>query len=216
MRSAQQIYDEYKIMPALQLHQLRVAAVAKFVCDGLEKDVNTDHVVLACLFHDMGNIIKMDLTRFPEFRAEKGQEYWEGVKASFIERYGEKSHEGNVAIAKEIGLPSAVIALVDGVSFSNIGKIVAGTSFDLKIVEYADCRVGPHGVLSLKERLAEARSRYLGSGKSYYTEEGFALLAKSAEELEAQIFERVSRRPEDINDAAIASLLDELRNYVVA
>ena len=35
MRSTRDIYDEYRIPPWLQLHQLRVAAVGKMVCEGL-------------------------------------------------------------------------------------------------------------------------------------------------------------------------------------
>ena len=41
-------------MPGLQLHQLRVAAVGKLICEHLKKPVRTKDVVVACLFHDMG------------------------------------------------------------------------------------------------------------------------------------------------------------------
>ena len=216
MKTAQEVYGHYDIMPALQLHQLRVAAVAKLVAEALETKVNTNHIVLACLFHDMGNIIKMDLKKFPEFRADKGEEVWKKIQASFIEKYGRNAHAGNVAIAKEIGLPEETVALIDGISFSNLDKIVASNSWEQKICEYADTRVGPYGVLSLKERLAEARSRYIESGKSYYTEEGFSRLSEFAVELEGQIFSNAKLAPSDIDDKAIAPLLDELRKFPIA
>ena len=210
------VYTDYDIMPALQLHQLRVAAVAKLICENVVKPINNRDVILACLFHDMGNIIKSDLTKFPEFRAEKGLPYWEEIKASFIEKYGTNSHRANVAIAKEIGLPPQAIFYIDGVSFSNLAKVVESDSREQKICEYADTRVGPYGVLSLKERLKEARSRYIESGKSYYSEEGFERLSRSAEELERQISAEMKITPEDVTDAVVAPLAEELRKYSVA
>ena len=81
MRIPREVYSEYKIMPTLQLHQLRVAAVARLVCDHLTHPINTRDVILACLFHDMGNIIKSNLNHFPEFCEPEGTAYWEKVKA---------------------------------------------------------------------------------------------------------------------------------------
>ena len=216
MKTAQEIYTAYEIMPGLQLHQLRVASVAKLMCENLNKPINIHDVTLACLFHDMGNIIKSDLTRFPEFLEPQGFAYWERVRAKFIEKYGDNAHHGNVAIAKEIGLNPSVIELIDGISFSNIEWIVANASFEQKISEYADDRVGPFGILSVADRLADARARYIDSGKTYYTLEGFEKLSKSVFVLEKQIFAETRIAPEDITDDAIAPLIEELRQYGVA
>lgn len=215
MRTAQEIYEQFNIMPSLQQHQLRVAAVAKLICDNFKKPVKTDDVVLACLFHDMGNIIKMDLTSFPEFLEPEGTEYWRNVKESFIRKYGENAHKANIAIAHELHLPSHVVELIDGISFSNIENIVAGDSLEQKISEYADDRVGPHGVLPLSERLAEARARYIESGKTYYTKEGFEKLSQFVYALEKQIFADARIQPEDINDVAVKPIIEELRKYPV-
>jgi hypothetical protein len=202
-------------MPGLQLHQLRVAAVAKLIGESFQTSVDVHSAVVACLFHDMGNIIKTDLTVFPELLEPGGAEYWQGVKNEFIAKYGENAHRGNVAIAKEINLPERVVELIDGVSFSNIQKIVEGDDWEQKISEYADDRAGPHGILSAVERLAEARTRYVDSGKSYYTPEGFERLAGFVSVLEEQIFAKTRIKPQDINDASVAPLIEELRNYPV-
>ncbi len=66
MKTVQQIYNDYNILPLLQLHQLRVAGVAKLITESITIPVDAQAVVLACLFHDMGNIIKADFTYFPE------------------------------------------------------------------------------------------------------------------------------------------------------
>ena len=218
MRTPREIYEEYKIMPNLQLHQLRVAAVAKSVCDAFDQQVSANDVILACLFHDMGNILKSDLMTFPEFLEPQGRAYWQQIKTDFVSRYGQNAHDGNVAIAREIGLSEEAIRYIDHISFSRMKETAEGDSFEQKICEYADTRVGPYSILPLRERLAEARVRYLAgkSDKVYYTDDGFEDLARSAEQIEVQIFAHASIRSEDINDETIAPLIKELEEYQMA
>jgi hypothetical protein len=219
MRTAQEIYEKYRIMPSLQLHQLRVAAVAQFVCEHFAKPVEKDALLLACLFHDMGNIIKADLGYFPEFVEPEGREYWERVKEGFISKYGANHHRANVEIARELGLPQASITLIDTISFSQIADVVAGGDRERKIMQYADLRVGPRGVLSLRGRLAEGKKRYTATRteRPYYdSQSGYEKLARAAEELERQIFAEMRITSEDITDASIRDDIEELRNYKVA
>ncbi len=60
MKNASEIYAEYRLMPNLKQHQFRVAAVAEIICKNLSEVVDKDNIILACLYHDMGNIIKFD------------------------------------------------------------------------------------------------------------------------------------------------------------
>jgi len=211
-------------MPSLQLHQLRVAAVAKMICDNFNppagRAINTNDVLLAALFHDMGNIIKSDLTTFPDFVAPEGLEHWSAIRESFIERYGPDTHKANVVIARELGLPEPAVSLIDGIGFSRVSAIVSGNSFEQKIVEYSDMRVGPLGVLSLDERLLEGRARFIARGVSgkreHYVGDGFEKLFKAAHALEKQIFELTNIAPGVITDSAAVPLIDELRKYPVA
>jgi len=218
MRTPKEIYREYRIMPNLQLHQLRVAAVAKIISDNFTVPINAHDVILACLFHDMGNILKSDLTTFPEFLEPEGRDYWEKVKADCISKYGTNAHEGNVAISRELKLSPEVTRYIDGMSFSGMNKTAEGESFEQKICEYADMRVGPYGILSMQERLAEARARYVAanSAKPYYSEKGFEELAGFAQEIERQIFEHASIKPGAVTDDAVAPLIEELSEYAVA
>src|SRR3989338_7200834 len=128
MKTPREIYAAYNIMPSLQLHQLRVAAVAKLLCEHLKKSVRTKDVVVACLFHDMGNIVKFQLGDIPEFLEPEGLAYWEGVKAEFIEKYGREQHAANETIAREIGLSEDVISCILAINFSKIGEVVASGS----------------------------------------------------------------------------------------
>lgn len=219
MRTPKELYTTFKIMPSLQLHQLRVAAVAKLVCDSATKEVDTNEVLLECLFHDMGNIVKSDLRYFPDFVEPEGVEYWEKVKQEFFQKYGREQHEANAAIAREIGLPERVVDMMNNTGFSKIFPIVESDSFELKICQYADSRVGPRGILSLDGRLAEGRERYVAGrkGRQYYdTDEGFEKLSAAAHELERQLFADVSIKPEEITDASAAPVIEELWEYPVS
>ena len=108
------------------MHQLRVAAVAKLIVDNFQQSIDTQVVLLSCLFHDMGNIIKSELSQFPEFSEPEGVEHWQGVKEEFVSKYGENAHDANVAIAREIGVLESVIFEIDSFSFGNLAKIATG------------------------------------------------------------------------------------------
>jgi predicted HD phosphohydrolase len=232
MSTSREIYAHYRIMPALQLHQLRVAAVGKLICDnfsfgggpasGGQKPINTHDVVLACLFHDMGNIIKSDLSQFPNFLEPQGREYWENVKKQFIEKYGSDTHTATVAMAHEIGLPRTVVAYIDGFGFSRLGATRASTSYEQKIAEYSDLRVSPHRICSMEERLAEAHARYLrvydevALDNVPHARERIDELLREACLVEQQIFAQTEIAPEDITDGSIAPIIEELWEYRIA
>ena len=216
MKTPREIYEAYQIMPALQLHQLRVAAVAQMICDHIEGPIDTRTVVLTTLFHDMGNIIKSKLDRFPEFLEPQGREYWEGVKAEYVKKYGDNQHAAGEAIAKEIGLPEQVVAAIPMIAFSNLEHCRDTNVYEEKIVEYADQRVGPYGILSMRERIDEAHARYPAHNPYEGIEDNrFEVLKKAAFEVEKQIFARCSIGPEDITDTSIVPIVDTLWDYSV-
>jgi len=58
-RSVWEIYTAYTVLPSLQLHMLRVAAVAKVICDNwIWEDFDKEATMTSCFLHDMGNILK--------------------------------------------------------------------------------------------------------------------------------------------------------------
>jgi hypothetical protein len=217
MRTIAEIYTAYRIMPSLQMHQLRVAAAGKLICDHFVGEIETNAVVLACLFHDMGNIIKSDLSLFPEFLEPEGPDYWQAIKRDYLETYGPDEHGATNAIVQEVGLPENVRHIIDDARFSRLEATRDGTVFEPKIEKYCDMRAGPFGILSLDDRLAEGRARY-AEKKGYNTPEGqqsYRKAADAAHEIEKQIFARCTFKPEDINDESAATLIEELRHYPV-
>lgn len=211
MKTVQEIYSEYKIMPNLQEHQLRVAEVAKIIAENFNGNLDVESIVTACLFHDMGNILKSDLARFPEFVEEKGIEYWQGVKDEFFQKYGPDEHVATQMIAKEVGLNAGAMECLNHIGFSNLGVNEKSDSFENKICNYSDMRVGPHGIISFEERLIDGQKRY-ASSKHVVASEKFEELAQSGRMIENQIFRQSKIRPEEINDEKIKGLLEQLRN----
>lgn len=203
-------------MPTLQEHQLRVAAVAKKICDSIPNAVHTDSVIAACLLHDMGNIIKFDLSYFPQFLEPEGFEYWQSVKDDYIAKYGPEEHAATEAICREIGLSETIMSCVVSTGFSKVKRVLDNDSIEKKICCYADQRVGPHGVLSIDERLIDGRKRYANTKRSTLNSEQFESIATALKELEAQIFSKSTITPELITNDSIKNIISELKNFEVA
>lgn len=198
-------------MPGLQMHQLRVGAVARLICESFPERLDSQNVISACLLHDMGNIIKSDLITFPEFLEPQGLEYWRKVKDDFIQKYGSDDHEATWAIAKELSIPEKAFSYLGTIGFRSLQKVLESDSFERKICSYSDMRVGPHGVLPLEERLAEAHKRYAGK-KHAIASDQFNTLANAVREIEKQIFRKVRIKPEDINDESVRQAIMDLRS----
>ena len=208
MRTIQDIYDQYDIMPNLREHMFRVAAVADIIIDHIAQPVNREEIITALLLHDMGNIIKFDLSYFPEFLEPQGLEYWQNVQQQFKDKYGDNEHEGHVAIAKELGVSDRIANLVRGVGFSYMCDSAQGLDWERKICSYVDQRVSPHGTAPLMDRLKEGGIRYGVTPDN----ERWDLVA-CAQELEQQIFEQCDIDPEDINDEAIRGYQEKYLDY---
>lgn len=205
------IYQQYNLMPNLVEHQLRVAAVAQIVGDNFQDDINTHDVVTAMLLHDMGNIIKFDLSKFPQFCEPHGIEYWESIRQEMIQKYGSSEHQAHLAIARELGIPEHIVHLIDAVGFSHMKDNVLSEDYERKICAYADTRVGPFGVLSLHDRLEDGRKRYNITA----SEERWDLV-EAASKLEQQIFENCSIEPHDITDEMIAPIIETLKSKEIS
>lgn len=216
LMTAWEAYENYTIMPNLRLHQLRVAAVARVLA--LATGADADRCTKAGLLHDMGNIMKSDLTQFPpEFYGDRGVEYWEGVKED-TRRFGADEHEATAAIARDMGVDETVIEIIDSMGFSKAPQILESGSLETCVLEYADQRVAPFGITSMKERLHEGRERYAKRRKADYGENDAAFdhSMYALEKLEERLFKGLTLKPSDLNEDDLRDLMDELRDYEVA
>lgn len=215
---AREVYEKYQVPPWLQLHQVRVAAVADTVAR-MHADANVSLIVTTCLVHDIGAIVKFDFEymrrALPGLASADEIPHWEAVQKEIRARYGTEEHEATDAILSDLG-KSNEREIFDQMGLTNMPRILASGDRNLQIVQYADMRVGPFGVLSIQERLADGAARYA----SVWEEDGTARIANSfprdVQKLEEILFAGVERRPEDISDASIAVRMQELWDYAIA
>lgn len=216
MKTVQEIYTEYKINSGLQLHQLRTGAVAKIICNNFIGDLDKESIILACLFHDMGNIIKFDLNFSPELLEPEGIEYWQKIKNEFIKKYGTNEHFATESITREIGLSEKVIGHIKNIGFPNAIKNNLSNSYEDKICNYSDMRVGPLSVLPFRDRAFEGRKRYLDRQTNHaIASDNFQELFESMENIEKQIFNKTKIKPEDITEERVQDIIKELRDITV-
>lgn len=215
-----EIYEKYKIPKHLQLHQFRVAAVAKLIIDNFSDEtsikIDSKAIISACLLHDIGNIIKFNLTLYPALNEPEGYNYWKGVQDEFISKYGPDEHAATIKICKEIGVHEYVLEILKSIGFTNSEYVAKSGNYNLKIVAYADQRVGINGILSMEKRHAEGRERYSKrKNASAFNSpiEEFNRLAAFLADVEKQIFKHCKIKPEDINDRSTQEVIMDLKRY---
>jgi hypothetical protein len=219
-----EIYKKYQIMLQLQEHQFKVAAVASLICENYITPqpplilrggdiIDRENIIAACLLHDMGNIVKFNLNETQNLLNQNiNLGYWQRVKDKYIQKYGAEAHRASILIAKELGMSGRIIALIDCISFSGAPQDVKAGDFGKKIVQYSDDRVAPQGVVSLEDRLADLRKRYVHHKIDSSERDNFE---NALREMERQIFAKCKIKPEDITEAAIRPYIERLKNYKI-
>jgi hypothetical protein len=215
-----EVYEKYKIMPQLQEHQLKVAGVAKIILENFNSPQppllkrGGGEVVLACLLHDIGNIIKFDLSKSKSLlNADLDLEYWQKVKDEFVEKYGPDEHKASVDITKELGASERVIELVDCVDFYHGPKNAEHNDLGKKICAYSDMRVGPNGVVSLEQRFADLRVRYAHRVREWGAKDPRNAFEDAIIQIEKQIFEKCKITPGDIKEESVADVVVKLKSF---
>ncbi len=152
----QAIYHHYQVPTNLQRHMLRVAAVAKTICDHFQASIilNTESIIITSLLHDMGNVLKIDFNDTSLFDAEDlGRiEEYKQTQASLLEKYGSNPDEATLGILRELGISDEAIELCEHSHWEAAETFVESDDWAKKICLHADMRVGPYGLLTLRER----------------------------------------------------------------
>ena len=192
----------------------RVAGVAALICDNLTGHIDKDNVLLACLLHDTGNIIRFNLRILPDLLEPEGAAYWGKVQQEFKAKYGQDENQATYSIAREIGVNERVYELILSVGFRKSPENHETTDLAKKIMCYADQRVAPSGVTSLEKRLEEGRRRYLQSGRK--EEVDFESYASYLKKMEEQIFATCKIKPSEINESTVSTEIEKLRKFEIA
>lgn len=189
------LYDKYQIMPQLAEHQLRVGGIAKLVTEGWKSKEEARKSVLACLVHDMGNIVKFD---------DKIGEKWIKVREEIRQKYGADAHSATCAILNEAGLSEyAKYMEEEAEMYGKSGLTLLDfqtCSRPALMIMYADLRVVPSGVVSLEERIQDLENRY---GKPRFERQWDKVF-------EGYIKTLSVRNPASINESDVTPLFDEM------
>lgn len=172
--TTQQIYEEYMVPRNLQEHMLRVASLAKIILNHwVGRPVDRDSIVQACTFHDIAKPMTFD----PAKQAQFGMSKEDIVRLETLQKrlkrdYGTNEHTATVIICQHIGCTRSAVNIVGNLEWSNILRLLKANDIESLLPIYCDMRIGPTGILTLKQRLAELQAR---EGKSDYEENGMKL-----------------------------------------
>lgn len=204
-----EIYNQYHLPENLQMHMLRVAACTNLILDNWTgKPIDRKAITRVSLLHDMGNMVKIP---------EEGQdrEFIE-IRRKYYEKYGTNDHAINMLIGKNLGLSKKELEILDGKRSRKNEQTAKSSNYEIKICAYCDQRVAPDGVVSLKERLEDAKIRYKDKPLSVWSNEEKAnQLIKLALEIEEQVMRYCKLKPEDINNQSIQPYIDRLKEYEI-
>lgn len=202
--NVKQAYDVYQIPPNLQKHMLRVAALSEILSKhwtgGL---IDAKSLIMACIFHDMANIIKFNFNKPLLFTDEaKDAEYWKSVQKEFIDKYGAGIHQATLSIGKELGLSQPVLDLIKNLEWNNTMDVLKTKDFSSALAIYCDMRIGPHGIMSLQDRLSDLQTR----NKTH----DFTFIKNAAILLESTLQKHLSIDVNSIADAQLNKRFDSL------
>ena len=205
-----EIYNQYHLPKNLQMHMLRVAACTNLILDNWTgKPIDRKAITRVSLLHDMGNMVKI-----PE--EEIQDQEFRKIRRKYYEIYGTNDHEINMLIGKEEGLTDKELGILDGKRSRKNEQTAKSDNYEIKICAYCDQRVAPDGVVSLKERLEDAKIRYKDKPLSVWSNEEKAnQLIKLALEIEEQVMRYCKLKPEDINNQSIQAYVDRLKEYEI-
>ncbi|RJQ26158.1 HD domain-containing protein [Candidatus Parcubacteria bacterium] len=204
-----QIYKDYKIPQSLQEHMLRVAALAQIIVEEW-KDLQIDKlsIVQTCLFHDIAKSMTFDLAKQKQFgMLEEDIENLRKHQENLKSKYGKDEHLATVKICEKIGLSKTSVKLVNNLEWSYIPRLINNKNIESLIPIYCDMRIGPKGILSLKDRLDDLKNRV---GMDNYQE-----TLENANKVEEIITQNIKTNINSITDNQINLKFKELLNTKV-
>ena len=206
-----ELYEKYHVMPQLVTHMLRVGAVGKIIAENWVSECDVKFTTDLCLIHDMGNIVKFDLSENENnklFGPIDNIEKWREIQKSYWDKYGHNAHDATVGILNDAGLGRFVDCLVEEekLYFAEASESELDTTNVATIIMlYSDCKVTPGGVVSYRERIDDLSKRY-GGGRTktwYDWTYRFEKWMQSKTKIDLQ----------SINETMVEPLFDELLGY---
>lgn len=147
------IYETYIVPPHLQNHMYRVASIVQYIWERIWLQKKELHdVITVGLLHDIWNILKFDMSLYPDVREPEWVTYWTNIK-EWYKKYGSDEKEATFWICKELNISQEaydLVVLYDSTLPKNIAKT---DNILLKLVDYADSRVMVYWISTIQERI---------------------------------------------------------------
>jgi len=194
------IYQKFGIPPNLGEHMLRVCSIVEYLEQHWKSDTKVDwkETKKIALLHDLGNIVKFDFDKHPEFLGDeqKNVDHWRKKQAETIKKYGNDDHKATEAMLSELEIDDSSIKLILNKSFGNSIETVQSNNWILKILYYADLRTLPFGIGSLTDRINDVRERM----PKYTNRPDFEDLVNACQKIEEQLQQNLNISVNEIND----------------
>lgn len=211
-----ELYEKYDIPPNLQTHMMMVAAVGSYIMDHWVGPKLTDRneLITALLLHDTGNIIKYDFKHNHLMGEEANRiDYWKRVQKDFIAKYGNDEHTATITIAKEVGVNSRTMELLNAIGSSKFESASRNPDWSKRIAPYADLRVAPSGIVTVNERFDEINKRYQGRLHTLGNKDVVESRRKYCLEVEAQLQTMLEIELLGLSEAVIKPFLHAISQH---
>jgi hypothetical protein len=206
------IYQKFGIPPNLQEHMMRVCGIIIFIKNHWKSDIQVDWNLAReiALLHDLGNVVKFDLDKHPEFlgKEQSNINYWKKMQVEVVSKYGSDDHEATKKMLEEIDIDRQAIGIILNKSFGHSVETKNSDNWILKILYYADLRTLPFGVGSLEERIADVKNRM----PKYTARPDFDDLVSACRDIENQLQQKINVAVSGINDESTKFDTDALLN----
>jgi len=193
----QEVYRQFGTPKNLQQHMLTVTGL---ICSIQEhwagEQIHWNHLIIAGLLHDLGNVIKFDLDKFPTLLGDELPkiDYWRDEQKRLIEKYSNDDHVATGKMLDELGIDDEVKEAIQTKSFGNIRQTAKSEDWLPKILQYCDLRTAPSGLMTLDERAGDLKERY----DKYANRSDFSEMIEAAKSIENEIAQSVDMKLEAI------------------
>jgi len=103
-----EVYKKFGSPPNLQEHMLRVCGVTTYIGKHWigKEGVDWVRVKAISLLHDIGNVVKLDFEKYPQFLGEeiKNVDHWKAIQKEAVEKYGRDDHGATEKMLTELGV----------------------------------------------------------------------------------------------------------------
>jgi len=212
-----EVYQNYQIIPILQLHQLRVASVGLKISQYFNQ-IDDQIITTSCLLHDMGNILKIDFDSplSVQTLTENERNEYRKIKLKTQEKYGDDEHLATLKILKEIGVKPEVYQLIEAMCFTQIiNTDFLSSPLEHQICEYADMRVDPFSIVSLTARLEDLEQRYQQRHPTAQNKQNRLKFAQLMKSVEKQIFAQIELKPSMITESNLNDTIEHLKKFEI-